>query len=217
MLDYKNQKCPPTWRSFASKQACGRINGGVCNSVTLSAGSFRQVCGRVRAFQWGSPDAFAPKRQTLDEPYVDGVSITYSVAGRRQHVFTYAAGVMEQFEGSNWNTGLCPCAGGTLPPLFIRSADYYCESGNSDKIWYPNQLFCDPLWDGKECRYSEESCCSSSNAIPVPPLPQLPPPQPWFCKDLRKVVQSDLEIRICGDEGTDNEDIAVESYELYVR
>ena len=218
MLDYQNQKCPPTWRSFASKKACGRINGGACNSVIVPTGRtpFQQVCGQVRAFQWGSPDAFASKRQTLDEPYVDGVSITYYEAGRRQHVFTYAAGVMEQLQGST----LCPCAGGTVPPVFINDADYYCESGNSDKTWYTNQLFCDPLWDGKECRYSEETCCKTLPPNPIDQpvaIPYRTAPQPWFCKDFGKYVESDLEIRICGDEGIDNEDIAVESYELYVR
>ena len=207
MLDYKNQRCPSTWKPYLAKKACGRVSGPGCSSVILNTGSgtFRQICGRVRAFQWGGTDAFAAtKPVTIDGPYVDGISITYYDEGKRQHVFTYAAGVMEQYNPANAPAATCPCAGGAQPPLFVRSADYYCESGNPDNKPYVNQIFCDPLWDGKECRYNEESCCT-------------PPNQPWFCKDLLKRVSSDLEIRICSDDTTANEDIAVESYELYVR
>ena len=210
MLDYKNQRCPSTWKPYLTKKACGRISSPGCSSVIVSTGSgaFRQICGRVRAFQWGTTDGFAayatPKPVTIDGPYVDGISITYYDEGKRQHVFTYAAGLMEQYNPAYYPAATCPCAGGAQPPLFVRSTDYYCESGNPDSSYYVNQIFCDPLWDGKECRYDEESCCT-------------PPNQPWFCKDLFKRVASDLEIRICSDEAFDNEDIAVESYELYVR
>ena len=206
MLDYKNQRCPSTWKPYIIKKACGRISGPGCSSVIIPTGkgAIRQICGRVRGFQVGSTDAFAVSQPvTIDGPYVDGISITYFDEGKRQHVFTYAAGVMEQYNPT-YSPYTCPCAGGTQPPLFVRSEDYYCESGNPDSNWYVNHLFCDPLWDGKECRYSEESCCTPRN-------------QPWFCKDLYKRVSSDLEIRICSDQDIDSEDIAVESYELYVR
>ena len=144
------------------------------------------------------------KPVSIDGPYVDGISITYNNGGQRQHVFTYAAGIMEQYNPSIYPQSTCPCAGGTQIPPFVRTADYYCESGNPDKTWYANQLFCDSLWDGEECRYAEETCCHA-------------PHQPWFCKDLGKRVSSDLEIRLCADEGVVNEDIAVEAYEFYVR
>ena len=212
MLDYKNQRCPSTWKPHVIKKACGRVSSTAgCDSVIVPTGSgaFRQICGRFRAFQLGSTDAFSARQPvTIDGPYVDGISITYydEREYKRQHVFTYAAGLMEQYNLGNGPIASCPCAGGAQPPLFVRSADYYCESGNPDSNYYPvaNGIFCDPLWDGKECRYREESCCT-------------PPNQPWFCKDLFKRVSSDLEIRICIDQGIEDEDIAVESYELYVR
>eukprot|EP00731_Ephydatia_muelleri_P012693 Em0007g3a len=161
------------------------------------------LCGVANNTEYCDPKPYAtPKPVTIDGPYVDGISITYYDEGKRQHVFTYAAGLMEQYNPAYYPAATCPCAGGAQPPLFVRSTDYYCESGNPDSSYYFNQIFCDPLWDGKECRYDEESCCT-------------PPNQPWFCKDLFKRVASDLEIRICSDEAFDNEDIAVESYELY--
>ena len=190
------------------QKSCGRMAGQLCSSFTVPTGSnsFRQVCGRFRAFQVGSPDGFstfnAPKPVTIDGPYVDGISITYMHEGKREHVFTYAGSVIENSAIGNPN--VCPCAGGTPVPLFVRNADHYCESGNPDSKWYSNLLFCDPLWDGEECRYAEESCCYA-------------PHQPWFCRTLARRVSSDLEVRLCGDEGVDNEDTALESYELYVR
>ena len=102
MLDYKNQRCPSTWKPYVTKKGCGRINGLGCDSVIVPTGreAIRQICGRVRAFQWGDTDAFAafaaPKPVTIDGPYVDGISITYYDEGKRQHVFTYAAGHMER-------------------------------------------------------------------------------------------------------------------------
>ena len=186
MLDYKKQRCPSTWKPYIIKKACGRISGPGYSSVIIPTGSgaFRQICGRVRAFQWGTTDAFAVSNPaTIDGPYVDGISITYFDESKRQHVFTYASGLMEQYNPTNARTSTCPCAGGAQPPLFVRSADYYCESGDPDSNFYYNHLFCEPLWDGKECRYSEESCCT-------------PPNQPWFCKGLFRRVSSDLEIRL---------------------
>ena len=209
MLDYQNQKCPPSWNQYPTKMACGRKHDSACDSliVPTRGAPFRQVCGRFRAFQWGSPDAFAQLggQTTIDKAYVDGISITYTDgAGQKQHVFTYAIGDQEYYNPSNYPQSTCPCAGGKQPPPFVRLAHHYCESGNPDKnTWYGDRIFCDPLWDGEECRFNEATCCD-------------PPNQPWFCRDLGKTVSADLEIRLCADEGLGNEDIALESYELYV-
>ena len=212
MLKDENQLCPYEWAPFISKKACGRKRDYVCDSTIVPTGpqSFQQVCGRFRGFQWGNTDAFAAffvaQPVTIDKPYVDGVSITYSEGGQRHHVFTYAAGLMERINPFNWPAGRCPCAGGANPPLFVRTSDYYCESGNPDKDFLYNQIYCDALWDGKECRYDEKTCCDLTGIQ-----------QPWFCRDLGKQVSSDLEIRLCSDEVKYNEDVALESYELYVR
>ena len=40
---------------------------------------------------------------------------------------------------------------------------------------------------------------------------------PWFCRQLPQTTTDDIEVRICGDEGTDNEDTPVEIIELYIR
>jgi len=40
---------------------------------------------------------------------------------------------------------------------------------------------------------------------------------PWFCKQLSQTTTDNLEVRICANEGTSNEDTPVERIELYIR
>ena len=67
---------------------------------------YQQVCGRVRGYQYRSPDAFSvscPHPCTIDNVYVDGISITHG--SPREHIWTYAAGITETY------AGVCPCTG----------------------------------------------------------------------------------------------------------
>ena len=69
-----------------------------CSSVFFTTHGFNysRVCGMIRAYQFGTPDAFGnhgnPKLRnssTLDSNYVDGISLTH--ASPRQHIWTFAA------------------------------------------------------------------------------------------------------------------------------
>ena len=98
----------------------------------------------------------------------------------------------------------CPC--GTVnrksSSSFIGN-DYFCESGVPSSLkheFYSN----DPLWDGKECGSIEEPCCW------VPGLP-------WFHKTFRYTTTDDIEMRLCCDEGTNNEDVLISHVELYIK
>ena len=64
---------------------------------------------------------------SLDEKYVDGISITSG--NPRKHVWTYAVGLSDDY---NYPCCNCPCAKhpGPDPPPFVGS-HYYCESGNT--------------------------------------------------------------------------------------
>ena len=98
----------------------------------------------------------------------------------------------------------CPCLSteATQPPDYVGH-DYYCESANS--------AFCDgisgylyigdPLWDGKQC---EGQCCSNGKS------------PPWFIVQLSNPTLDDIEVRICGNETTSNEDTPVELIEIYI-
>jgi len=82
-----------------------------------------------------------------------------------------------------------------------------CESGSSLSSHAHILFSSDPLWDGQGCGSS--SCCELS----YPPGVTVP----WFCKQMPQATTDDLEVRICADEGTYNEDTPVEFIELYIR
>ena len=200
------QQCPDSWQTFTSpKSSCGKKGPAPCDSVNIatSGASYQTVCGRFRGYQIGSPDAFRKFNNTVEQSietyYVDGVAVTYGSPGDRHHVYTYAAGLTE-------TTGLapCPCAGGYSPPLFVVS-DYYCESGNLGPGWNETQMYSsDVLWDRQQCGGNEITCCN-------------PPNLPWFCKTFPYPISKDLEVRICTDQNLDDENVAIESFELYIQ
>ena len=200
-----NQQCPENLNlSYTNPiRLCGRSTDYSCDSVIfITYGvQYQQVCGRVRGYQFGSPDAFVCHGNcTIDSRYVDGVSITHG-ASPRKHIWTYAAGVYE----NQRQTFVCPCSGGTSPPAFVGS-DYYCESALNRPPWRPLVLYSnDPLWDGQDCDGLEHTCCD-------------PPNLPWFCKELPELTSDNLEFRLCGD-GTrnNNEDIPIELIQLYIQ
>ena len=191
-----NQQCPENLQlSYTSPiRLCGRTTDRSCDSVifTTYGVQYRQVCGRVRGYQFASPDGFrqinCPTPCNIDNPYVDGVSITHG-ASPRKHIWTYGAN--------------CPCTGGTPPPAFVGS-DYYCESGLNvhpwDYVLYSN----DTLWDGQDCHRSERTCCD-------------PPNLPWFCKDLSEPTTDDLEVRLCADQVQQDEDVPIDLVQLYIQ
>ena len=39
---------------------------------------------------------------------------------------------------------------------------------------------------------------------------------PWFCKTFPTHISDDLEVRICLDQDNNNEDVAIEFFELYI-
>ena len=202
-----DQQCPENLQlSYTNPiRVCGRRTDRGCDSVTFTTYGvqYQRVCGRVRGYQFGSPDAFSTFAcpapcNTIDDVYVDGVSITHG-ASPRKYIWTYAAGVFEYASRRDD----CPCNGGTPPPAFVGS-DYYCESAISAGNWgstiYPD----DPLWDGQDCRGLERTCCD-------------PPNLPWFCKELPQPTTDYLEIRICSDEVLSNEDTLIDLVQLYIQ
>ena len=192
-----NQQCPENLRlSYTNPiRLCGRRTDRGCDSVTFTTYGvrYRQVCGRVRGYQFASPDGFCqnncPAPCTIDQPYVDGVSITHG-ASPREHIWTYAAN--------------CLCTGGgALFPIFVGS-DYYCESGLNTDPWDHVLYSNDTLWDGQDCRRSERTWCD-------------PPNLPWFCKKLPEPTTDDLEVRVCADQPRRDEDVPINLVQLYIQ
>ena len=181
-------ECPDGFRlvtrTTAPLRTCGRPGPAGCVSTTFPVNGieYSQVCGRVIGYQFGTPDAINVGL-TIDQNYVDGVSLTHGQSPR-QHIWTFAAVRYE-----------------IVVPAFIGQ-DYFCETGNRDSyqyIFFPD----DPLWNGQGCG-ADSTCCSFNNP-------------PWFCKQLPQPTTDDIELRLCGDEDTNNEDTPLEMAEIYIK
>uniref|UniRef100_A0A1X7TG94 Uncharacterized protein n=1 Tax=Amphimedon queenslandica TaxID=400682 RepID=A0A1X7TG94_AMPQE len=161
------------------------------------------VCGRVTGYQYASPDAVyndGSNHNNLNGDYVDGVSITRG--SPRQHVWTLVGGVGET---NSLPKNICPCATSATQQVQSFIGDhYFCESGVA-AMWTEQLYTSDPLWDGQGCGSAESPCCN------VPGIP-------WFHRDYGNTTTTDyIELRVCGDERTSNEDTPVSYYEIYVQ
>ena len=163
------------------------------------------MCGRVNAFQHGSPNAFLPTINTgngLEDIYVDGVSLTHGPAGSCQHIWTFVAA---WFEGDTLLSSKCSCTGESWPfevPGFVGD-DYFCDTANrgpdlQQGVYFPD----DPLWDGEGCG-PISTCCEFNNP-------------PWFCTTLPQPTADDIEARLCMSESINNENVIISLLDIYV-
>ena len=200
-----SQQCPSAWRKYygtGNIRICGRANNtaGSCSSVSLSMIStgrlYSGVCGRVIGYQLGSPDAFR-KHAGNDSINFDGVNITYGT--QRHHIWSYVASWSENSQSFS-----CPCSTATqsILPQFIGKR-YYCESGNPTDNHMNDHLYTsDPLWDGQQC---EGTCCTGTNS------------PPWFKVQLPAPTTEAIEVSICADQSTNDEDTPIALLEIYVQ
>ena len=209
-----NTNCPSGWNMTGySKRTCGRASSSrpSCDSVFfhVSGGPYSKVCGRIRAYQRGLPNAFqgynGDGQTTIDSAYVSGVAVMYG--SPRQHIWTFANGAWENNLASHSLGSMCPCdmsGENNMIPPFVGE-DYFCESGHVVGSCIPwNRLHSnDILWDGRDC-HSTSTCCSHHNP-------------PYFTKTLSQTTTDDLELRMCLRDLAIFDNIAVELVELYVK
>ena len=167
---------------------CRKTANPGCSSVIFPTGGFySEVCGRVYGYQKGSPDAFSGAAVSINQPYIDGVSITHGHP--RRHIWTLAATTSLDF---------CPCS--SNPPVTVPSfvgTDYFCDVSGSNTY-----SGADRLWDGVGCLKGAQHCCAAAN---------------WFYKDLQLTTNDDIEFRVCTDQDSTIEDVYIEDVEIYVR
>ena len=216
-LNTTMQQCPSNWMEKSTPvRACGRPTSTGVRCIgeyfPTRGVQYGKVCGRVIGYQNGSADSFRRfiefenQRPTIDEPYVDGVSVTHGMPRARTHIWTFAAGATEATV-TNFTTN-CPCsnawaaANAAPAPSFVGD-NYFCESGNSGGASPGGVLYTgDPIWDGEQC---EGECCSNGKS------------PPWFSVTLPNPTSDDIEVRICGDEDTDGEDTPVQLLEIFIQ
>ena len=197
-----DQTCPDAWSLYqvGSVRACGRQEGEAsCDSVfyQIESYAYTKVCGRVTGYQYASPDAgHHDNYESINEPYLDGVSIMYG--DPRQHIWS--------FYGSIDSYGCCGSDhANNLESLGFIGNNSFCDTGNPSNAPWGNAHFTDhPLWDGINRCAGSTTCCA-------------PHPGPWFTTSLTLPSIYDIELRICGDEHTHNEDTPITLIEIYVK
>ena len=194
------QTCPSAWATINTPvvRACSRrqSSGGSCNSVFYSTNRllYTQVCGRINGYQFLTPNAFNSSvagNIGLDSWYVDGVSLTHGPPGSRTHVWTF---VNAYYETAS-SYGICACMFSNYSewphtvPCFVGN-NYFCATGSRGDPGN-TALYNNPLWDGVGCT-GNNTCCQFNQP-------------PWFCRTLPTATSDDLEVRICADQETSNE------------
>ena len=108
-----NHNCPHGFKTITSpKRMCGRQSGPGCVSTTfpLHGIQYQNICGSVIGYQDHSPNAFAHyfynRHITIDDAYLDGVSITHGQYPRK-HIWSFVAALDEA--GTYFPTSRCPC------------------------------------------------------------------------------------------------------------
>ena len=200
--------CPSGLRKRTSpKRLCTKnVDHVICSSANLEAHGveYSQVCGKIIGYQYNSPDAFGPyyinRTLTIDDGYVDGISLTHG-RNPRKHIWTFAAALHEvTYAYPNF---ICPCTNVhnhviiPIPPYVGN--DYFCDTASEGHFsfkFYPD----DPLWDGQGCGQLN-TCCSFNNP-------------PWFMKELSASTHDNIEMRLCSDQSSK---IVFETLDMYVR
>ena len=199
-----SEQCPSglVERNDNNIRRCEIMNDG-CSSTTYSTLNinYRKVCGRITGYQVGTTNAFHAYYHysnviTINSTYVDGISLTHG--NPRQHIWTFAAALDRNDNVTGERSSHCPCRFDVNPfdpPPFVGE-DYFCDAGNVEFMTGETGLQTDPLWDGTDCL-----CCANP---------------PWFYKQLPQPTTDDIEMRVCRDEG-DNEDIGLQEIEIYIQ
>ena len=209
-----SSQCPDNLELSTSPRRTCRIENEddddsyICSSDIFMVNKleYSEVCGKIIAYQVGIPDAFAENFIDINTYYVDGIILTHGMSPK-QHIWTFAAAGNEDDEDPNLK---CPCINTAIssnismtapPPPFVGN-NYFCDTAavtGRDRMFYEE----DPLWDGEGCG-PQNTCCSFNNP-------------PWFYRELPQSTTDDIEMRVCRNEDRDNEDIAIEVVEIYVR
>ena len=197
-------ECPPAWQDNGYDiKGCGRTsttNGIFTHSFPVGDGvEYDEVCGRINGYSVSEPQGFLDPVTTIDQPYVDGVSVTHTADDSSLvHIWTFATAGIEAIGTDIPNE--CPCAGGSVPPDFVGQ-NYFCEVGNPPGggpigAFHGDNL----LWDGENCVI--EVCCTRAGP-------------PYFHSYLTQPTSADIDVRLLLT--VSSIDISITHIELYVR
>ena len=196
--DFSQQECPTDFarlHGYFNSVSCEATNDyGNCDGLPyyysslplpVPGRSYSSVCGRVRGHGRGYAFYNAINcKNSLEQAYVYGVSLTHGPAGRRAHIWTFAAAFADGHPDTRIN---CGCSNTNknwthVTPVDVGD-DYFCDSnGQFIEGGGVEEDEDDDLWDGEGC-VSSSNCCEWKDP-------------PYFCKHLHNTISEDMEIRL---------------------
>ena len=187
-------------------------------TIPVRGREYSKVCGRIRAYQFGTPDGFflfhGASSDSINEPYLTGISLTHGASLQTgtsgepaTHIWSFVLGLTQFPSNPNVQSRRCPCDGGIDPPEFVGE-DYFCEAAIESDVQQSNQFdntfhFRNVLWDGKGCG-DDSNCCSRIK-------------HPYFVKQLEVSTTDDIDLRLCLFNGITRENVAIELIEVYIQ
>ena len=188
-------ECPSGFRLYESGgvRACGRpvSSGGSCASVKFPSNgiAYSEVCGRVVGYRYKLVDKPGLQFYGINEG-IDSYyldGISLTHGSPREHIWSF---LMDYRYPS---PHIQPFVGN----------DYFCENTNDTLLFTIAFEITDPLWDGEDCD-EEPPCCDREGL-------------PWFHKVMNTTSSDYIELRVCCDQGTNDEDVPFGLYEIYVK
>uniref|UniRef100_A0A1X7SSY1 Fibrinogen C-terminal domain-containing protein n=1 Tax=Amphimedon queenslandica TaxID=400682 RepID=A0A1X7SSY1_AMPQE len=186
-----NEKCPTQFRTYSKDgvRACGRpvTNSGSCVGITLPSRDIKYSQVCGKVIGYRYLSTDGnADRANRDINSAYIDGISLTHGNPRKHIWTLVSGYY------------CPCynENSFSLPSFVGS-NYYCEAGCH--YW----CLSNPLWDGKGCGSSGTNCCQRTLI-------------PWFYRSFGYSTTDNIEMRICCDQRTSDEDVLFGQYEIYV-
>ena len=126
----------------------------------------------------------------IDDPYVDGLSITYGNSPARKHLWMYAAGASENGNGKALVLVLLEVGHSHFPlwgTITTVNLGLYIQLNNSCTLMTLSGMVMVVPCTGN-------TCCDSPNL-------------PWFNRKIDTPSTLDIKLRVCRDEVTTKEDV----------
>ncbi len=166
-VDYSVDSCPGEWTAYGSA-ACQRDAGDADRMGSASFDSYGFSWERAEfslsAVAIGTMDAWGNIVQnsaTIEDAYVDGISLSVGAASQRTHLFTYAVA----HSGSTY----CPSygQGNSISPQSFIGADWVCGTDMGSGIvfeaeWY-EAVLSQPTVDPLEIRLMSDQDVGNEN------------------------------------------------------
>ena len=202
----EDQSCPGDWNARPNNMSISGCAGTPESCQSAFSGDinteYNKVCGRLLGIGGGAPDAFFihdVTNTTIEDNYLDGVSVTHGANGSRTHIWSFSTGHplgVFALPRPPAEFARCPCDNSNLtiaplPPSEVGE-NYFCSRSTSQH-----------LWTGDSCT-SNNPCCSYHDP-------------PYFSVQFPTPITDQIELRICTDERSVDEMVFVQFAEIYVQ